>query len=54
MPVVVRGPVKSGSSPDDSGQVRNDLQGGEKGRALLWSRVVGRGSVDRLDSMTGS
>ena len=46
--------VKSRSSPDDSGQVQNDLQGGEKGRALLQSRVAGRGSGDQLDSMTGS
>ena len=46
--------VKSGSSPDDSGQVQNNLQGGEMGRALLQSRVAGRGSGDRLDSTTGS
>ena len=46
--------VKSGSSPDDSGQVWNDLQGGEMGRALLRSRVAGRGSRDQLDSTTGS
>ena len=46
--------VKSGSSPDDSSQVQNDLQGGEMGRVLLWSGVAGRGSEDQLDSMTGS
>ena len=46
--------VKSESSPDDSGQVQNDLQGGEMGRALLRSGVAGRGSGDRLDSTTGS
>ena len=46
--------VKSRSSPDDSSQVQNDLQGGEMGRALLRSGVVGRGSRDRVDSMTGS
>ena len=46
--------VKSGSSPVNSGQVRNDLQGGKMGRVLLRSGVVGRGSRDRLDSTTGS
>ena len=40
------GNVKSGSSPDDSGQVRSDLQGGEVGRMLLRSGVAGRGSRD--------
>ena len=38
--------VMSGSSPEDSGQVQNDLQGGEMGRVLLQSGVVGRGSGD--------
>ena len=38
--------VKSGSSPDNSGQVWNNLQWGEMGRALLQSRVAGRGSRD--------
>ena len=40
------GNVKSGSSPDDSGQVQSDLQGGEVGRMLLRSGVAGRGSRD--------
>ena len=52
--VQLRGCVKSGSSLGASSQVQNDLQGGEMGRALLRSRVAGRGSRDRLDSTTGS
>ena len=46
--------VKSRSSLDDSSQFQDKLQGGGIGRVLLWSRVVGRGSGDQLDSMTGS